>query len=188
MSRVLSKLGIFDKRFFARKLKIKKVDSTTSRNFLIDNHLQGYTQSSFNIGLFNDNEMLSLMTFGKPRFNKNYEWELIRYCSKKNLSIIGGASKPKSILTYSDRLWGDSNFYEKLGFKFKNKNIPGYSYYVEGYPKRMSRMAFQFKNFEKTFDIAFDKSISEEENAKRVNAYRIYDCGQNVYEMILPTI
>lgn len=33
------------------------------------------------------------MTFGKPRFNKNYQWELIRDCTKSGYNIIGGTSK-----------------------------------------------------------------------------------------------
>ena len=47
----------------------------------------------------------------KPRYNKNYEYELIRYAASKH--VIGGASKllkyfernykPKSIITYADR-------------------------------------------------------------------------------------
>jgi hypothetical protein len=33
------------------------------------------------------------MTFGKPRFNKNYEYELVRFASKLGTKVIGGAGK-----------------------------------------------------------------------------------------------
>ena len=52
------------------------------------------------------------MTFGKPRFNKNYEWELIRYSSLLNQRVLGGASKllkrfindhkPKNIISFPE--------------------------------------------------------------------------------------
>ena len=33
------------------------------------------------------------MTLGKPRYNKKYEWELLRLCTQGGLRVIGGASK-----------------------------------------------------------------------------------------------
>ena len=33
------------------------------------------------------------MTFAKPRFNSGYDYELVRYCSIKFTTIVGGASK-----------------------------------------------------------------------------------------------
>lgn len=40
------------------------------------------------------------MTFGKPRYNKNYEYELLRYCS--NYSVIGGVENQRKELIDSD--------------------------------------------------------------------------------------
>ena len=39
------------------------------------------------------NQLVAVMTFGKPRFNKNYEYELIRYATKSGYHILGGAGK-----------------------------------------------------------------------------------------------
>ena len=49
------------------------------------------------------------MTFSKPRFNNQYDYELIRFCSLKGFNVIGGASKlwkyflkkynPKSVIS-----------------------------------------------------------------------------------------
>lgn len=33
------------------------------------------------------------MSFGKSRFNRKFEYELIRFASKLDMSIVGGASK-----------------------------------------------------------------------------------------------
>ena len=55
------------------------------------------------------------MTFGKTRFSKKYEWELLRFCSKLNYHVVGAAGKllsyfektyqPKSLVSYADRRW-----------------------------------------------------------------------------------
>ena len=86
------------------------------------------------------------MTFGKPRFTKGANWELIRYCTIGSFSVVGGASKllsyfrkhnSGSIITYADRRWSIGNLYEKLGFTFIGNSEPNY-YYVKNYD-RISR-------------------------------------------------
>lgn len=52
------------------------------------------------------------MSFGKPRYNKNYECELLRLCTKNGYAVVGGAEKlfsyfvkthnPKSVISYCD--------------------------------------------------------------------------------------
>lgn len=100
--------------------------------FLNSNHLQGKSASKVRLGLYHNDELVSLMTFGKFRFNKNVEWELVRFCSKSGCNVVGGASKlfkyfvntykPKSIITYSNNNLGNGSVYKGLGFsEFKNK-------------------------------------------------------------------
>ena len=87
--------------------------------------------SSIKIGLFYNNELVSLMTFGKMRMamgskSEIGEYEMYRFCNKLNTSIVGGASKlfkyflktynPHKITSYADRRYFDGNLYEKLGF------------------------------------------------------------------------
>mgnify|MGYP007037140579 CR=1 FL=1 len=79
------------------------------------------------------------MTFGKPRYNKNYEYELIRYCSSKN--IVGGAEKlfnyfiktynPKSIISYCDWSKFNGDVYLKLGFIYKSYSIGKHWYNIK---------------------------------------------------------
>jgi hypothetical protein len=66
------------------------------------------------------------MTFSKPRFNRNYEYELVRFASKLGCQVIGGASKllkyfernynPKSLISYADRRYSNGKLYYSLGF------------------------------------------------------------------------
>ena len=74
-------------------------------------HLQSTCRGQkIRLGLYYNNQLVSLMTFGKSRFNKNCEYELLRYCSHYN--VVGGAEKlfkhfineykPSSIVSYSN--------------------------------------------------------------------------------------
>ena len=106
-----SKLGLSN-RIYARKCEIKEIlDPKIKNDFLECNHLQGKDRSSIKLGLYYQRELVSVMTFCKSRFNKNYEWEISRFASLLDTTIIGGASKllshfkkvynPKSIITYA---------------------------------------------------------------------------------------
>lgn len=79
------------------------------------------------------------MTFGKCRFDKKHEWEMLRFCCKLGHHVIGGAGKllkhferqyaPKSIVSYADRRWSQGKLYEALGFKLDHASAPNYWYF-----------------------------------------------------------
>ena len=92
-SRLKDILGIYDKTIYARKCIIKEVDNETSRIFQEKNHLQGAVNAKVNLGLYFNGELISLMTFGKCRFDKKHDWEMLRFCSKLGYHIVGGAGK-----------------------------------------------------------------------------------------------
>ena len=77
----------------ARECLVKELSKEVEKEFLKVNHIQGYAKSKIRYGLYYNDELVQLMSFGKPRFNKNYQWEIIRECSKKNISVRGGTSK-----------------------------------------------------------------------------------------------
>lgn len=184
--------GLYDKTVFARKCEIRKVEPQESRDFQNDNHLQGAVGSTFDIGLYYNNQLVSLMTFGKPRFSKKYEWELLRFCNKLGYHIPGGASRllkhfelinsPKSLISYADRRWSVGNVYEKLGFKFSHASRPDYWYWnwnIGGH-KLESRVKYQ-KHKLKNILKEFDPLKTEKQNMADNGYYRIYDCGNLVY-------
>ncbi|QXO06016.1 hypothetical protein [Campylobacter phage CJLB-10] len=69
----------------ARKCILKQVSKSEEKEFLNKNHLQGFTGSSICYGLYFNNELVCLMSFGKPRFTNKYDWELIRLCTKDGI-------------------------------------------------------------------------------------------------------
>jgi len=194
-----SKIGN-TKKIMARKCEIKEIDSKIANNFINENHIQGIRQSSKKIGLFFENELLSVMTFGKPMQNKykgNNNYELIRFCSKKNYTIVGGASKlltfferkykPNLIISYANRRWSKGNLYFKLGFKHIGNTSMNYFYLKENKLILLNRMKFQkhkIKDYyeKKIYDIKmFNEKLSEKENMYNNGYRKIYDVGNMIF-------
>ncbi len=193
-SRLKTLLGLTQTRIFARKCEIKYVDTKTKTQFLIENHIQGPVGSKFNLGLYYNSELVSIMTFGKKRLNlgfkqsKNDEYELLRFCNKLNHIVVGGASKllkkfisdqsPKEIISYADKRWSDGNLYKKLGFSFVKETVPNYYYIVS--KKRESR--FKYRK-DVLVSLGFDKNKSESEIMEERGIRKIYDCGNLLFKM-----
>lgn len=124
---IKSKLGIYDNRIYARKCILKEVSVMDTKQFLNTNHLQGYSIDKIRLGLYYNNELVSIMTFGKARF-KSDDMEIIRFCNKLGYQIIGGASKLfkyftknytfNNIVSYAEADISNGKLYEKLGMKF----------------------------------------------------------------------
>jgi hypothetical protein len=191
---IKSKLGILTNKKFARKLEILEVSGEIASVFLSKNHVQGSADSRINICLTDGTDIYSILSLSKPRYNKNYEYELIRFCNLINFNIVGGFSKmlryferkyePKSILTYSDLRYGVGDVYEKNGFEFVNTSQPNYFYLDSSYSSRYSRIRFQKHKLSKIFENV-DIDTTEWE-IMRLNGYdRIWDCGNCVYKKIL---
>ncbi|QPX65421.1 putative homing endonuclease [Campylobacter phage F372] len=181
-----NKLGK-SKKIMARKCILRKVDKAEEKEFLDTNHLQGFTGSSICYGLYYKDELVCLMSFGKPRFTDKYDWELIRLCTKMGLNIIGGASKllkhfhknnKGSLISYSDRLYSNGSIYKQLGFTFSHYSEPGYYYFKNGgIHTRQQFMKHKLKDkLEK-----FDPNLTESENMRLNGYHKIWDCGQGVW-------
>lgn len=175
------------KRIFARKCEIKEVSKLEEKEFLTKNHLQNFIGSTVAYGLYYNNELLCLMTFGKPRFNYRFDWELIRLCSKIGISVIGGPSKlfkhflnnhTGNIMSYYDLLYSNGNVYKQLGFKFSHYSLPGYWYYKDGV--RSNRQTFMKHKLKDKLKF-FDPSLTESENCFVCGYYKVWDIGQGIY-------
>jgi hypothetical protein len=186
--RLLHALPNNRKSLYARKCELKEISNTMSNKFVEEFHLQGKCNADKNFGLFDNDVLVAVMTFGKSRFNKNFEYELIRFCSSE--AISGGASKlfshfvktynPKFIVSYSDNRWGDGGLYEKLGFEKLDKTVVP-TYYYTDYQYRYNRQKFQKHKLVKE---GFDASKSESEIMKERGFGRIWDCGQTTWQWV----
>jgi len=183
---IKSKLGL-SKRIYARKCDVRVVGTTDKTKFLNLNHRQGACSSSTNLGLYYNNELVSLMTFSKSRFTKKYDYELTRFCNKLGVSVVGGASRllkrfrrdnKGSVVSYADKRYSDGGMYKQLGFTYTHTSAPNYWYFK--YKEMYSRVQCQKHKLEGLLDV-FDGSLSESVNMKNNGFERIYDCGNLVY-------
>ena len=75
-----------------------------------------------------------IMTFGKPRYNSHYDYELLRLCSKRGLQVCGGASKlfstfvkenpDASVISYCNISKFSGDVYTKIGMTLKETTKP----------------------------------------------------------------
>lgn len=176
-------------KIYARKCNIKSLKSDECKEFLNTYHIQGYENASINLGLFYDNELVSLMSFSKPRFNKRVEWELIRFVNKSGIRIVGGASKlfkyftrnysPNSIISYSNRDKFTGDIYNILGFDLDSYSPPNYVWVKDNII--YTRYQCQKHKLSKLLGDKFDSSLSESDNMRNNYFNKIYDCGNAVY-------
>jgi len=128
---ILNKLNKTPNKRYARKCKIKEiVNNKLIKNFLNENHIEGYIGSSIKLGLFYNDELVSLMIFKKS----SNKWKILRFCNKLNFIIIGGSNKllnyfinnykPKNIETIVNRNYFNGNVFKKLNFDIVNKSKP----------------------------------------------------------------
>ena len=176
-------------KIFARKCIVKEIDNFESENFLNKNHIQGNGKASIKIGLYYNNELVSVITLAKARFNKNYEYELIRFANKLNTSVIGGFNKmisyfikkynPKSIITYSDKRLFNGDIYKNAGFTYLYDSAPNYVY-VKDKAIAGSRIEFQKHKLRNKLD-NFNENLTESENMFNNGYDKLWDCGNKVY-------
>lgn len=178
------------KKIYARKCEVGGITAQAARRFFEKTHIQSSFPALFYYGLFYNNELVSCMSFGSPRFNSNYEYELIRFSNKLGYTVIGGASKlfsffikdkaPNSIISYANRRFSQGGLYSKLGFTFVQNSEPGY-FYANG-KDYVSRSRAQKHKLEKLLGEKFNEILSEYENMRNAGYFRIWDCGNLVYE------
>jgi hypothetical protein len=177
---LLSKLGKYQHRYYARKCNIKEIGSKIKNEFLEKHHLQGSDRSSIKLGLFHEKELLSVMTFGRRKITGgNSAFELIRFSNKLNTQVVGGASKlfkhftnnyiHDGIVTYADRRYSNGEFYKELGFELSHISNPNYFYYNSDMIL-LNRINFQKHKLKGKLK-SFDDRLTENENMS-LNGYK----------------
>ena len=154
-SRLLSMLGR-STRLMARATTARRIDAATLDAFLLDNHLWGTTKARYRYGLYTkpregDSEgaarLVAVASFSArwkvrrrgPHDAPRASHELIRYCSCRGESVVGGISKllkafardaaPDEVVTVIDRDWGAGGGWATLGFR-PLKRLPPVTFYV----------------------------------------------------------
>ena len=192
--KIISAFFLPKETIYARSCSLREATKEEAKEFLNANHLQGYARDEVRLCLTDESGIVSMMTFGKPRYNKSCEWELIRYCSSKK--VIGGGERlfkhfvekydPNSIVSYCDLAKFSGEIYGKLGFKELRDPKPSKHWYKpetgEHYTDALLR-AQGFSRLVHRIDASED-DLPTNNNAELMRAegfYEIYDCGQATY-------
>jgi hypothetical protein len=178
--------GKVQNKIHARKCIVRPINQQDTITFLNNNHLQGYSNCSVSLGLYYNNLLVSNLTLGKSRFDKNIEWEIIRFANLLNSTVVGGFQKlfkyfiqtydPKSLVSYADKRYSIGNIYQSIGMMDVENHSINYYYFNKREGVRYSRHQFQ-KHKLKDKLLMFDDSLSEGDNMKLNGFHRIYDCG-----------
>ena len=177
-------------RIYARKCDIREVHIDECGEFLQKYHLQGSCKGQkFRLGLYFEDTLVSLMTFGKPRYNSNYKWELLRYCSSYN--VVGGAEKlfkhfikmfnPESVISYCDRSKFRGDIYKTLGFNLKSSGSPSKHWFGTKTGEHYTDNFIRQRGFDQIFKTNYGKGTSNEELLINHGFIPVYDCGQDTY-------
>lgn len=180
-----------NKRIYARNCEVNVAEKNKKDTFLQENHIQGTAPSSVNISLTHNGRIVALMTFGKSRFNKSADWELIRYCQELNTTVVGGAARlfehfkklkePDSVISYADKSIFSGVMYEKLNFKYCHDSSPGYKYFNKKQKIKLeNRIMYQKHKLPKILS-NFNTELTEWENMVSNNYDRYWDCGNSVW-------
>lgn len=195
-SMILNALGKTPNVYYARNLKLKEVSSESSRKFLDENHIQGFTTSKVRLGLYEGDDLVCLMTFSRKRGTMGHttsdtpdDWELTRFCNKIFSRCVGGASKlfkyfvdnyhPNSVVSFSDRSNTSGNLYDALGFEFDSYVEPGYVWADPNTEICYNRVKCQKSNLRKLFnDDTIDIENQTESQIMEAHGFvKVYNSG-----------
>lgn len=186
-SQIKNWINLIDTKIYARSCKVVEIhDVNLSKEFLNTSHIQGNSPSTIKISLMYNNDIVSLMTFDKNEGRKKMkdgEWNLSRFCSKLNTTLVGGASKlinyfinkynPTRIISYSDRSWSSGNLYLEIGFSLVYTTGPDYKYIVNNERKHKGM-------YRKKYLTRVDNTESNLMLNNKI--YKIWDCGKFKFE------
>lgn len=193
-SRLKALLGIPTvNKIYARQCEIRQISNQDATNFLSSNHLQGGNPYSYMaLGLFYQNNLVSVMLFCKPRVGfgsgkqEPGKYELLKFASLLDTTVVGAASKllkyfirnsdATEIYSFADRRWSDGHLYKILGFLPTHTNPPNYFYIIND--KRVNRFGFRKSELVRQ---GYDPTKSEAQIMQERGIEKIYDAGTIKY-------
>jgi hypothetical protein len=123
------------------------------------------------------------MSFVKNNISrKSNNWEINRFASLLEHTVIGGASKlfksfikevnPNTVISYADNRWSDGNLYQTLGFNKISDGTPNYWYFLPNSNLRIHRYTLRKTDSD-------DSNLTEYENRALQGYNRIWDSGSS---------
>jgi len=175
---------------YARNCSISEVSVDDANAFINSNHIQGSCRGTiYAVGLFSHGALVQVMTFGKPRYNKSYSWELLRLCTACGVQVVGGASKLfkycvtnynlNNIISYCDRAKFTGRVYEQIGMTYQYTSTPNVHWSKRH--DHISGSLLRQRGYDQLFNANYGKGTSNDELMLQNGWLPVYDCGQAVY-------
>lgn len=177
-----------NKKLYARDCHLAVPPRDACKSFLVEHHLQGYCPYQYAYGLYDQQELVMVMTIGKSRFAKGH-WELLRMVTRRGWTVVGGAERlwkrivevlPSGTVidSYADQRLFTGQVYARLGFTYHHTTPPGYQYVLDG--RLYSRLQFQKHKLSKLF-ANYTDAVTEADNMFANGYRRLWDAGQAVW-------
>lgn len=190
-------------KYYARKLNVREVPYEECYKFLESNHIQGNSNGKVRLGLYNGERLISCMVFSHPRAFSGYmssytpnTWELVRFCTLKDSTCVGGASKlfkyflntynPDKIISFSDNSNTSGSVYPLLGFSYCYTTPPNYVWVETKTDIAYNRVRCRKSNLKKLLnDDTIDIENSTESEIMESHGFvKVYNSGLIKWEYI----
>ena len=177
---------------YARKLEVLPISKILAHDFIDKYHIQSYTDSSINYGLYKSSELLGVITFGRPRFTRSRNksdgtYELIRLSYKSEVAVVGGSAKlfkqfiidysPSVILSYCDISKFYGAVYPRLGFKLDENGLTRPNYVWVNTTNGDVLKRYQTMKHKLIVKGYGTEEQTETDIMKSIGYSQIYDCG-----------
>lgn len=163
---------------------VKTVNKDKAKEFLNENHILGNCYSTMRYGLYQNNELISIITLSKS----SNSYTLLRYCNKTNCNVNGSFEKlfdkfikeynPNVVIASIDRRYINDKSIIDNGFIKHGTTKPTF-YYVVGM-ERKDKSEFTKKKLFDEYD--YKQEVTLHQFCLSKKWYRIYDCGRIIYK------
>ena len=189
--KIISMLTGSKSKVHARKRTLRAISTGEANEFLTEHHLQGKVNGQqYCIALLQEEEIIQVMTFGRLRYAKKYDVELLRLCTHSRYNVVGGAERlfkkalkdnPEwhSIISYCDLAKFTGQVYNRLGMQLE-RTTPPQEVWSRGTDKVTAALLRQ-RGYDQLFGTSHGKGTSNEQLMIEDGWLPVYDCGQAVY-------
>lgn len=183
---------------YGRSCTTVEISPQTKSQFLMNNHIQGNDKSNINLGLYYHDELVSVMTFSRPKIfmrGKNTGqqkiFELSRFATSSKYRVVGAFSKLLKhfqlshdytlVYSFADLRWSEGGMYVINGFELAGKIPSDYAYIVDGQLKH--RWGFRKDMLRENFPHVYQEDKTEYQIMLNLGYDRIWDCGKLRFEV-----
>lgn len=182
-------------KIYARKCEVRELTKAETDYFLNAYHFQSTCRGQiYRYGLYLNDILVQVITFGKPRYNNKYEYELLRLCTSPSYYIVGGAERlfqhfgkevnPTSIISYCDNAKFTGDVYLRLGMTLIDSGMPAKHWYSSSLNRHVTDNLLKQRGFDQLFGDTFGTFGKGTDNSQLMKDHgfvEIYDCGQSTY-------